>query len=150
MPDRHDAEALDRQAQDRLQLVSRATGIDLERLLVLNQSESTLPVLGERWHLYKVADAAGEQTAGIAVDEQGQSSDVAELARREQEAARSRYGNLQPALHQLLTERGDDPEDSIPVLLRYAVTEDAVDLDKTEIDAATLDEGDVQRLRTQA
>lgn len=150
MPDQHDAEALDRQAQERLQLVSRATGIDLEQLLVLNQSESTLPVLGERWHLYKVADAAGERSAGIAVDEQGESSDVAELVGREQEAARSRYGNLQPALYQVLTERGGASEDSIPVLLRYAVAEDAVDLDKTQIDVATLDEADMQRLLIQA
>lgn len=146
----HDAEALDRQAQERLQLVSRASGIDLERLVVLNESDTTLPVLGERVHLYKVADAAGERSAGIAVDEQGQSSDVADVDRREQEAARSRYGNLQPALHQVLTDRGGDSDARIPVLLRYAVAEEAVDLDKIEIDAATLDEGEVRRLRTQA
>jgi Subtilase family len=150
MPEQHDAEAIDRQAQERLQLVSRAAGIELERLVVLNESETTFPVLAERVRLYKVADAAGERSVGIAMDEQGQTVDAEDVVRREQEAARSRYGNLQPALHQVLIERGDDRDDSIPVLLRYAVAEEAVDLDKTEVDAATLDEGGVQRLGTRA
>lgn len=150
MPEQHDAEALDQQTQERLGLVSRAAGIDPERLLVLNETETVLPVLGERLRLYKLADSRGETGASVALDERGEPVDVEEMVGREQAATRDRYGNLQPALHQVLTERSDDPDASVPVLLRYAVAEDPVDFDKTQVDAATLDDSEVRELDLRA
>jgi serine protease AprX len=97
-----------------------------------------------------VLDSESGESLRIALDAEGRAQDADELLEQERARARERYGNLQPALHDRL-EQGE-PEDSVPVMLRYAVREDPIDRDKRELDAASLNEralGEEARRREQ-
>lgn len=150
MPEHHDAEVFDHETQERLRAVGSAARIALERLLILSEGEVTLPNLGTRVTLYKVADRESGDSQRIALDSSGKRLDLDKLERDEQAAARERYGNQQEALHRLLEEHGAEGDERIPVLVRYAVDEDAVDLDKTQIDAGRLSDKQLAEIRERA
>ncbi|HVL99247.1 MAG TPA: S8 family serine peptidase [Egibacteraceae bacterium] len=138
MFEHEDAEAFDQQTQEQVRAVARASKIALKRLLILGEAEVRLPNLGSHVRLYKVADRESGTSQQVALDPSGKRVDLTKLERQEQAAARERYGNLQEALHNLLEERGGEEDQRVPVLVRYAVDEHPVDLDKTEIDASKL------------
>ena len=134
-----DAEARDAQVEKRLQALGKASGIDPARLTILSESEARMPNLGTEVATYKVLDTESGESRRIALDKRGRAIDVDELLERERGAARDRHGTLQEALYEMVEARGDDDE-SLPVMLRYAVEEDPIDFDKRELDDVVLDD----------
>lgn len=134
-----DAEAQDRNLAERLRAVADAAGVDPERMTILGESRVTFPASGVEATTYKVLEAESGDSSRIAIDADGGRLDVDELLERERAAVRERYGNMQRALHELITDRDDDAE--VPVLLLYAVDDEPIDLDKRELDVADMDEG---------
>jgi hypothetical protein len=135
-----DAEEHDEESGRRWKAVAEAAEIARERLTILGESRVMLAASGVEATMVKVLDAESGDSRRIAIDADGKSHDVDELMQREREAARERYGSLQWALHELISERETDDEAEIPVLILYAVDEEPIDLDKRELDAARLDE----------
>jgi len=131
-PDVHDVLAYERELEERYKALSAASGIDPARLTILDESRMTLPHVGTEVRTYKVADVERGDARRVGLDDEGRAVDIDELLQREGDAARERYGNLQEALYELIGERSDD--DMIPVMIRYAVDEDPIDLDKREAD----------------
>jgi serine protease AprX len=134
-----DAEARDRQLERRLKALGRAAGTDAEQLTILSESQARLRNLGTEATTYKVVDTESGESWRLALDARGRPADIDELLDKERAASRDRYGALQDALHQLV-EEGRAEDETIPVMLRYAIDEDPVDLDKRELGDAELDE----------
>jgi hypothetical protein len=134
-----DAEARDRGLAERLKALGKAAGIDPERLTILSESQAMLPNLGTKATTYKVVDSETGDSRRIALDARGRPTDVDKLLDKERSAARERSGNLQDALHELVEERGGEDE-TVPAMLRYAVEEDPLELDKRELDNVELND----------
>jgi subtilisin len=144
-----DVEARDRASEKRLRAVGKAAAIAPERLTILSESQASLPDLGAEVMTYKVVDRESGDSRRIALDARGRPQDVDELLAKEQAAARERRGVMQEALYELAEARGAEDE-TVPVMLRYGVDEDPIDLDKRELDDTELDERRVAALGEQA
>lgn len=134
-----DAEAQDRDAERRWKAVAEAAGIPSERLMILSEARVGLAASGVEAVMFKVLDGESGESIRVAIDDEGRRLDADELLDRERAAARDRYGALQHALHELLSEAEDD-EREVPVLIMYAVDEEPIDVDKRELDAERLDD----------
>jgi hypothetical protein len=134
-----DLEARDRELAERSKAIGEAAGIETERLTILSEAQATLPTLETRVTTYKVVDAETGESRRVALGARGRPTDVDKLLERERAAARERFGNLHQTLFQLLEERGGEDE-TVPVMLRYAVDEDPLDLDKRELDGVELND----------
>ena len=137
MTDYVDAEAYETNLSGRINSVGEAAGIETSRLMILSESTATFPTLGIQATTYKVVDGETGESKRVALDKDGRSLDVDGLLLRERSAARSRFGNLQGGLFDMIDARGEDSA-PIPVLIKYAVDEDTVDFDKREVDASRL------------
>ena len=135
----NDAEARDREFENRRQALGNATGRNPERLTILSESQMRLPTEGAEVTAYKVVDTDSGESWRLALDADGNPLDIDDLLERERAAARDRYGTLQEALHELL-EQGGRENESVPVMLRYAVDEDPTDFDKLALDDGELDD----------
>jgi hypothetical protein len=145
MTEHMDAEAHERDLQRRLKTVGEATGLDPTRLMILSESTAMFPTLGVQATTYKVVDSETGESRRVALDPKGRPADVDDLLQRERSAAWDRTGTLHGGLHDLVEARGDDA-DPIPVMIRYAVDEEPVDLDKRELDASRLDDKAIAEL----
>jgi hypothetical protein len=148
VPDATEPEDRDRDAQHRLEVVARAINTGVENLQVLHEGVGRLAHLGTEARFYKVHDMATGNTAGVAIDETGRAVDADDLLGQDDAARRERYGVLQPALYDLLDQL--DPDRRVPVMLRYAIEEDPVPIDKREIDVAASDDAAMTQLGQQA
>jgi serine protease AprX len=148
VPDATEPEDRDRDAQQRLEAVARAINTGVENLQVLHEGVGRLAHLGTEARFYKVYDTATRNTAGVAIDETGRAVDADDLLGQDDAARRERYGVLQPALSDLLDQL--DPDRRVPVMLRYAIEEDPVPIDKREIDVAASDDAAMTQLGQQA
>ena len=132
-----DVEVRDRAAEKRLKAVAKVAGVAAERLSILSESEARLPNVGADVTMYKVVDRESGESWRVALDARGRPQDVDELLARERTSARDRFGAMHEALHELAELRGSE-DDSVPVMLRYATDEEAIDLDKRELDGTQL------------
>lgn len=137
-------EELDDSAERRLQVAAGAVGVDPQQVQVLSESTVHLTHLDVDARFYKLFDPGSKDSWRIALDADDQAVDVDELLRTELAAARERYGALQPTLHRLLENIGDDRR--VPVLLRYAVEEPPEQIDKLELDGRELDDDQMAEL----
>jgi subtilisin len=144
-----DAEARDREVERLAKALGRATGYDPERLTILSEAPATLANLGTEVTAYKVFDEESGGSRRIALDKRGRAQDVDDLLQREQAAARDRYGSMHESLHELVEARSGE-DDTVPVLLKYAVDEDPIDADKRELDDRELTDRRLARLGEQA
>jgi hypothetical protein len=103
-----------------LEALSRASGIPAERLQILYEQESALPVLGTRFTAYKVLDTRTQQTLKVALDPALAAIDHDQLLARERAAHWDRYGNLHPGVLRSLEAGKPSP---LPVLLKLAIPE---------------------------
>jgi hypothetical protein len=140
-------EERDLRAEARLQVLADAVGADPARLHVLSEAVRTLPHSARSVRFYKVfaRTDAGDRGARVALDEDDRPVDVDEVLRDEARAAYDRFGVLQPALHGLV-EHATEPGRRIPVVLRYRVEDEGDGLDKLELDAGELDDGQWERI----
>lgn len=137
-------EELDGPAQRRVQVAAEAVGLDVQRVQVLSESETHLPHLDVDARFYKLYDPDTGDSRRSALDADDNPVDADELLAKDAAAARSRYGALQPALHDLLEHRGSD--NRVPVLIRYAVEEPPEPLDKRDLDGRDLTEEEMAEL----
>jgi hypothetical protein len=135
----NDLEARDRELAERSKAIGKAAGIEPERLTILSEAQATLPTLGTRVTTYKAVDTRTGESRRIALGARGGPTDVDKLMERDRSAARERFGSLHEALFELTEGRGGEDE-AVPVLIRYAVDEDPIDLDKRELDGVGLDD----------
>ena len=138
-----DAEVRDAQTEKRLQALGKASAIDPERLTILSESQARLPNLGTEVTTYKVLDTESGESRRVALDGGDAQSTSMSCWRRASRGTRA-LRNLQEALHELVEARGDEDE-SLPVMLRYAVDEEPIDFDKRELDDVVLDDRAVRR-----
>lgn len=144
-----DAEARDGALARRLKALGKAAGVDPERLTILSESQATLTNLGTEVTTYKVVDRESGESRRLALDARDRPQGIDDLLERERAAARDRYGTLHEALSEQVEARGGDDE-PVPVLLRYAVDEEPLDLDKRELDDRELTDRRLARLGDQA
>jgi hypothetical protein len=144
-----DAEAHDREFENRREALGNATRRYPDRLTILSESQMRLPTVEAEVTAYKVVDTESGESWRVALDAGGSPLDIDDLLEREGAAARDRYGTLQEALHELL-EQGGREDESVPVMLRYAVDEDPMDFDKLELDDGELDDKRFAELGEQA
>lgn len=137
-------EALDEGAEQRLGALAEAMGSDPRRLQVLAERALRLEHSGIEARFYKLFDTGTGGSARLVIDASGRASDAGDLLAEESAARRQRYGVMQPALHELLDRMDDDRR--VPVLLRYAVDEDPVAVDKRELEGRELTDEEMARM----
>ena len=144
-----DAEQLDHETERRWKSIHKAWGRKAGQLTVLSEAQVTLPASGITATMFKVVDDESGESRRLAIDPKGRALDVDDLLERERAAVRERFGNLQPALFDLIA-GSDDDDAELPVLIFYAVDDEPTDLDKREFDTAELDDERIDALGQRA
>jgi len=114
-----------------LSSLGRAKGIGTEKLLILNESQVTLPNLKTELKLYKVLNTETGDSRRVALDADNNVVDYEEHLEKERTLRYEKYGRMQVELHRLV-ELGEAP--TIPVLIKYAVAEEQIDKSRMDID----------------
>jgi hypothetical protein len=92
-----------------LELIARRNNIPVENLEIVNSAPAEYPLLGKTVFDFKVADNRSGEMYGVALNANGTEANTQELDAAEQAAHFARYGRLEPALAEALTNATGEP-----------------------------------------
>ena len=84
-----------------LRSLSKARGIETEKLLILDEAQVTLPNLKAKLKLYKVLNTETRDSQRVALDAENNVVDHDELLGKDHALEYEKHGRMQPELHRL-------------------------------------------------